>query len=443
MRVLKHINKMGLGLYLNKIGMGLLLLGLVLGSSILTRINGTTYAANTLQGSNTEVITIGGTTDGLAPNAATSPYTLSGDGNVIPFTSTATNLPGASGSNGLYAYNIKANTTSRVDVSSSGVPSNGSVTGTLLTSETGRYITWVTTATNLIDGTTQPSGYYFIYKHDIQTGVTTLIDSEQNGLSQNKDRNLAISNDGRFVVLASRYIANAYPYSYGITLGDSISGSMSWTSIAKGSELEGSNNGTNVNASMSCDGAFAVYNDAGPTIKMVDLRKGSVTMLASASATSVSPLISCNGRYVLYATQNRTDITPTPSGMDSYMHLVRYDRITGERQYINSNSSGVFSTAHYSYSSSVEPQGNTFAASIADTGDVVFKYNGYMYLKHLSDSSGTLESIGITASGSYINIAGGALTQNGRYIWMYEDPYNFGLAPSPSSKQVIRVKTGL
>ncbi len=394
-------------------------------------------------GSNDQAIAIGGTTDGLAPNATTSPYTVSGNGNVIVFTSSATNFPGAGGAYGLYAYNIKTNTTVRVDVSSSGVTANGPITGTAIASETGRYVTWMSNATNLIDGTTLSSSDYFIYKHDTQTNTTSLVDDEPNGLGQNKDKDLAISNDGRFVLVASRYIANGYPYSYGIALGDTASGTLSWSSLAKGNDNEGSNNGTDVNGSMSCDGSFVVYNEVGPTVKLLDLRRGGTATIATASAASVSPAISCDGRYVLYATQNRTDITPTPTGMDSYMHLVRYDRVTGERIYVDSDSSGTFSTAHYSYSSSVQPQANAFTASVADTGDVVFKYNGYMYLKHLSDGSGTLESIGITTSGSYLNITGGQITQDGRYVWMYGDPYNFGLASSPSTQQIIRIKTNL
>jgi hypothetical protein len=146
---------------------------------------------------------------------------------------------------------------------------------------------------------------------------------------------------------------------------------------------------------------------------------------------------------VLYATTNRTDITPTPSGMDSYMHLVRYDRVTGVRTYVDSNSSNVFSTDHFVWNTSLSPNANIFSSTIGDTGDVVFRYNGYMYIKHLSDGSGTLESIGITTSGTYLNINGGFMTQNGRYVWMFKDPYTFGLASSPAGNQIIRATTGL
>lgn len=436
------MNKIKVFQKLRTISIGLSALALAISASLLGQAYNT-HAANTLVGTNNQVITIA-TTDGLAVNAATYPQAYSGDGNVVLFVSSATNLSNAGGSGGLYTYNIKTNTTSRIDQSTNGVQPNGGLNYQLQISETGRYVTFSSNATNLIDGATEP--VKVIYKHDTQTGITSVVaNGYSGGLGQNQDRNLGISNDGQFSLIASRYIANGYPYPYGIALGNGASGTYSWTSLAKGNDIEGSNSGTDVVGDMSCDGSFAVYDGTGPKINLVDLRQGSVVTVATGSSNSISPIISCNGRYVLYATQDRTDITPTPSGLNSNMHLVRYDRITGERMYIDSNSSGVFSTG-FGYSPLNEPSANVFNASIADSGDVVFQYGSYEYLKHLSDGSGTLESIGITTSGSYINIAGSLIaqiSQNGRYIFFSADPYSLGLAPSPSSNQLIRTKTNL
>lgn len=144
---------------------------------------------------------------------------------------------------------------------------------------------------------------------------------------------------------------------------------------------------------MSCDGAFAVF-QKDTEVMLSDLRRGTTVTVSTATYDSTSPLISCNGRYVLYTTKNRTQITPTPSGMDTYYHLARYDRITGERSYIDSNSSNTFSTAQLNWNTGTsEAPANQFKASISDSGDVVFSYNANTFLKHLSDGSGTLESI--------------------------------------------------
>ena len=192
---------------------------------------------------------------------------------------------------------------------------------------------------------------------------------------------------------------------------------------------------------VSCDGSFVVFQKY-DAIQLVDLRRGTTTTIPTGNSNSTSPLISCNGSYILYATENRTDITPTPSGLNSYLHLVIYNRITGERKYIDSNSSGVFhNNPNYAYNNF--PNANVFTASIADSGDVVFKYNGYAYLKHLSDGSGTLESIAKKSNGTYANVDNGQITRDGRYVFFKADPYDIGLSPSPSSVQIIRAKTGL
>lgn len=426
---------------LKKVYWGVSILALVTGVSILTQTYTNTYAANTLLGNN-EVITIGDTTDGLPVNATVTAESYSSDGNIILFSSNATNLPDAGGSGGLYTYNISTTATKRVDISTSGVYPNGGLFAVggganARMSETGRYVTFGSWATNLIDGSTQP--LRMIYKRDTQTGQTTLVGAGYTGGYSDKwDRNLDVSNDGRLILVSSRYLANGYPNNYGYALGDNTSGAYSWTSL--GTDDYYANSGT---GDLSCDGAFAVIKK-NSQILLNDLRKGSTTTLTAGGYTSVSPIISCNGRYVLYATTNRTDITTTPSGMNSYLHLVRYDRITGERKYIDSNSSDVFSTSNLSYNSTYSNvQSNIFNASISDSGDAVFSYNGNTYLKHLSDGSGTLESLAKTTSGTYVNVANGTITNDGRYLFFTADPYTLGLTPSPSSNQIIRTKTGI
>ncbi len=426
---------------LKKIGTGLLVLVLTVSVSVLGQLYVNTYAANTLPGNN-EIVTIGGTTDSLPVNAPVTAESYSSDGNVILFYSSATNLPNAGGSGGMYTYNIRSNTTTRVDMSTAGVVPNGGLfaagggAGARM-SETGRYVTFGSWATNLIDGATQ--SLRMIYKRDTQAGVTTLVGAGYTGGYSDKwDRNLDVSNDGRFVLVSSRYLANGYPNNYGYALGDNTSGTYNWTSL--GTDDYYANSGV---GDLSCDGAFATYKK-NSQILLTDLRKGSTITLTAGGYTSVSPIISCNGRYVLYATTNRTDITPTPSGMNAYLHLVRYDRLTGERVYIDSDSVNVFSTSNLTYSPTYyNVQSNIFNASIADTGDAIFSYNGKTYLKHLSDGSGTLESIAKTASGTYTDISNGTLTSDGRYIFFNADPYILGLAPSPSTSQIIRTKTGL
>jgi len=439
---------------LKKVFLGVTTLCFILVASLVAQLHDNSQAVSTLSGTN-EVVPIA-TTDSQPLNSTdTTIVATSQDGDVILFRTTATNLPSAGGTNyvshggGTYAYNIKTNSTSRIDTSASGVLPNDSG-ATARMSENGRYVFFRSPATNLIDGSTQYDNQLYI--RDLQLGTITAITNSFSTSSQNYqpqittlDFPISISNDGRLALLATRYTSVGYPYNYNIMLGDKKTGTFVWTSLGQAF----ANTTTDpTNGSMSCDGSFIAYEKSG-AIYTVDARNGAPTASSASlfsSGSSVSALTSCNGNYLLYATTNRTEISPTPTGMSSYMHLVEYNRLTGTRQYIDSSSSGTFDSNHITYNSSSyasQPE-NLFSASVADTGDVVFKYNGNFYLKHLSDGSGTLESVAKTSSGSYVNISQSArVTGDGRYLLFIVDPYSLGLTSSASTPQIIRTKTGL
>ena len=427
---------------LKNIGIGLLILGVLTGFTLFVQSQNKSYAANTIVASN-ELITIGGTTDGLPPDEWSGVVTLSKDANVVMFSSAATNLPNATPAHGgLYAYNIKTNSLVRVDVSTSGVAANGPLLNGRTISETGRYVTFTSSATNLIDGTTTAPLQMNIFMRDLQTGTTTSLYSNTNQNNpQKSEKHLGVSSDGRFVLWASRYVANTvYGNPYAIVYGDRKAGPTSWTSFAAGTDSASTGDTPwNIDGQISCDGSFAVYQNLG-LIELADTRNGTATKISLTGYTSQNPVISCSGRYILYATKNRTDITPTPSGMNTNFHLVRYDRLTSERIYIDSNSSGVFSVPPVVLNT---PSYSFFNSSVSDAGDVVFKYNGNMYLKHLSDGSGTLEPIAKNTSGVTVTINNGAISGDGRYVIYTADPYTLGLTSNPAGTQVIRVKTGL
>ncbi len=422
---------------LKKLTIGIFVLCFALLASLVSQTysDTPTHAANTLSGTN-EVINIA-TTDNAPPDASIGMIGVSGDGNVILFTSAATNLPNSSTVRGVYAFNIKDNSTTRIDVSTTGALPNSGASNVLI-SESGRYVLLQSRATNLIDGTTSYADQLYI--RDISLGTTARVTNQSGSSSLDNNKleiPLGISNDGRFVLDASRYIVNDYPYGYGIVYGDRKSGTPSWTSL-------GNLNYSTVDdmhlGGMSCDGSFVVYQKY-RAIYLADLRNGGTTTLSVGSDASTSPIISCNGTYILYVTTDRTDISPTPSGLNSRTHLVLYNRISGMRQYIDSNSLGTFSNGYSA--NATNPSINIAGASVSDTGDVVFMYNGNVYLKHLSDGSGTLESIAKTATGTYVNVSNGQITNNGKFVFFKADPYDLGLTTSPSGSQIIRAKTNL
>ena len=391
-----------------------------------------TEAASTLSGVN-EVINIS-TTDGLLPNSSIELLKVSGDGNVVLIYSSATNLPNAGGSwGGIYTHNITTSTTTRIDVSASGATPNGPTnSGSFNLSENGRYVLFSTRATNMIDGVTQYPAQTYI--RDLTAGTIAAVTNNYWSLSdwgETEDLPVGISNDGRFVLIASRYIAGSYPYDYRLMLGDRQTGAWTWSALAYASNGGYSNNGLKM-ASMSCDGSFVTYLKSG-YVYQIDLRKGSNVTKMISNGQSYRPIISCDGTYTLYQTQNRTDVSPTPPGINTGSHLVRYNRLTESYEYIDSNSQGIFS------SSTV---GDKY--SVANTGDSVMRRGGYYCLKHLSDRSGTVELVAKNSSGSYINTPTySTISSDGRYVFFTDDPYNLDITTTPSAVQIIRTKSGL
>ena len=411
-------------------------------------------AAETITPLDSAVVTVSDTTDDLPLNAGYSVSQTSADGNVLLIRTASSNLVGANtnGGSGYYVFNVRSGSMKRVDIANSGVPPNGVVVNYIKMSETGRYVAFASSATNLIDGATRsPNGMYI---RDTQLETTSGIGlSTGHSLSQNWDRLLDVSNDGRFILAASRYVANQYPNRYGIILGEKGATGYNWSSLHVGDGGgPGSYGSSAVAGDLSCDGAFAVYQKYSG-IELADLRRGTTVTVSAAGYNSISPMISCNGRYVLYATNNRTEI-PTPSQLpthqpwSSHLQLARYDRITGERVYVSRNAAGDFSDGRLTITNGYDPEQDIFRAMIADTGDVLFTYKQQpttsnlnpvpsSRLKHLSDGSNTLESIAKKADGTPYE-GYGILSGDGGSIFFSAEPYDLGLTTSPVGPQIIR-----
>src|SRR5690606_36410409 len=132
-------------------------------------------------------------------------------------------------------------------------------------------------------------------------------------------------------------------------------------------------------SSSSCDGSLIVFHSAatnltenhsgsGSHVYLADIRNGLhiTDITPGTTENSGAPQISCNGRYITYNTKDRTLINPRPTGMNSYALLVRYDRLTGERIYVDSSSNN---TTFNGY------QGDYIPSSVSDMVDVVLGYS--------------------------------------------------------------------
>ena len=143
-------------------------------------------------------------TDGTQGNSGinTNPV-ISDDGRYVAFVSNATNLVDGdtNGSKDIFVHDRQTGQTTRVSVTSDGSQANSNSWNASI-SGNGRYITFCSTANNLVSGDT--NGYSDVFVHDQQTGQTTRVSIVSDGTQGNSaSYSSSLSDDGRYVVFDS------------------------------------------------------------------------------------------------------------------------------------------------------------------------------------------------------------------------------------------------
>jgi len=186
---------------------------------------------------------------------------ISADGRYVAFISHATNLVTGTASylDDVYVRDTVANVTTRVSVSSSGAEGNSHSSEPAISAD-GRYVAFSSEATNLTDDEISPYSAN-IYLHDRQTGKTTLVSrSAAGGPADSSSRLPSLSPDGRYIAFVS-YSTNLLnvPDTNGkadIYLHDLKTGMTRRVSLASNG---GETNGDSYNPSVSSDGMFVAF----------------------------------------------------------------------------------------------------------------------------------------------------------------------------------------
>lgn len=141
-------------------------------------------------------------TGGAAGNSHSYRGVISPDGRYVAFASTATNFgQGYGGRLQVFVRDRTAGTTALVSVGSPGGKGNGDSTVSAI-SATGRYVAFVSTATNLVAGDT--NHVHDIFVRDRQTRVTTRASVATGGAQANGwSYQATVSADGRYVAFTS------------------------------------------------------------------------------------------------------------------------------------------------------------------------------------------------------------------------------------------------
>jgi len=134
---------------------------------------------------------------------------ISADGRYVAFESLATNLvPGdVNGKSDIFVRDLQTDTTECVSLASGGIPSDGDSDHPSMSAD-GRYVAFVSGATDLVSGDT--NGHTDVFVHDRQSGTTERVSVSSGGTQGDADiayfwssQATAISPDGRYVAFES------------------------------------------------------------------------------------------------------------------------------------------------------------------------------------------------------------------------------------------------
>ena len=257
--------------------------------------------------------------DGTQANSESWLSSMSADGRYVAFGSTATNLVvgDTNGSSDVFIHDLVTGETTCVSVASDGTQGNYSSGGNSISAD-GRYVAFISAASNLVVGDTNDT--YDSFVHDRMTGETTHLSVASDGTQGNMGSwSPSISADGRYVAFtseASNLVAGDTNGLEDIFMHDRQTGETTRVSLASdGSQA----NDLSRNPSISADGRFVAFSSdasnmvVGDTNGVIDVfvhdrLTGETTRLSVSSDgmqgnkasgfTGIS--ISVNGRYVAF-----------------------------------------------------------------------------------------------------------------------------------------------
>jgi len=279
---------------------------------------------------------------GQEANSQSSNASISYDGRFIAFESYASNLVpnDTRGLPDIFVYDRLTEQMDRVNVGISGQEANGDSKNASISYD-GRFIAFESYASNLVEGDANLAWDIFVY--DRQTGVTELASVKSDGGKANfSSMNPAISGDGRYVTFSSsatNLVGNDTNGATDVFLHDRMTGTTERISTING--VEGS--GASDYSAVSADGRYVAFESSasnlipGDTnraadILVLDRGKGTLELVSvdsddvQGNSASGKPSISYDGLFIAFES-NSTNLDPTrdpASGTDVYIR----DRIS-------------------------------------------------------------------------------------------------------------------
>ena len=315
-------------------------------------------------------------------NAYSRDGDVSADGRFVVFWSGANNLVAGDTNEweDLFLRDRQTGETTRISVSSSEAQAdNGSYNPAI--SNDGRFIAFLSDATNLVSGDT--NSFTDVFVRDVQAGTTTRVSVGPGGAQANQvsDSFLTISGDGRYIAFASDATNLVSGDSNGVPdlfVHDRLTGLTERVSLDS-NEVQ-ANNGSGY-PSISTDGRFVAFSSSatnlmsGDTNGRTDIfvrdRLQGVTTRVSVNSNgeqadrgAEQPAISGDGRYVTFSSLSTNLFYEEPYGYD---HVFLHDRQTGATTLVSFEDG--YQMVGWSTNPDISADGRYIAFEFEDRGD--------------------------------------------------------------------------
>ncbi len=357
--------------------------------------------------------------NGNEANSGSGSYThqsLSGDGMVVAFYSLATNLDvnDMNGFADVFVHDRRSGVTTRVSVDSYGVEGDGDSDGACISGD-GRVVGFSSYADNLDLGDTNGQDDAFV--RDVSIGSTERVSVDSSGNEGNgRSRLSSISSDGRYVTFfsdASNLVHRDKNGASDVFIRDRLLGTTERVSVDSNG-MEG--NAPSGDSSISADGRFVAFNSRAANLVPQDLNNyvdvfvrdrsaGTTTRVSvgpygvEANADCWEPVISSDGRYVIFSTQASSLCFGDDNGfLDAYRH----DMKTGETILCSVDSAGLQGNLG-SAANGISSNGNVISFASLATNLVPSDGNGECdtFVHELCGTPATWSNYGAGLSGTY------------------------------------------
>lgn len=282
---------------------------------------------------------------------------LSADGRFVAFHSDASNLVlgDTNDHRDVFVHDRQTGATTRVSVDSAGQQGNDDSEFASV-SANGRYVAFISLASNLVPGDTNDA--YDVFVHDRRSGATTRISLNSAGEQGNSHSftcgGTSLSDNGRYVAFissASNLVLGDTNDYLDIFVHDRQTGATTRVSVNRAG---GQGNAASFPCSLSAEGRYVAFSSeasnfiAGDTnehgdVFVHDRQSGATSRVSVNSAgeqgnhRSYEPFISADGRYIAYSSYASNLV---PGDTNGTWDILIHDRQTGTASRVSENNEG-------------------------------------------------------------------------------------------------------